>query len=93
MTAAAFVEATSTAAAKAFNVYPRKGHLAPGSDADVIILDPTLEHTISAGSHHSAIDQNIYEGRRQRGKVGFLLKCYSGTDAFYAKQILVAAFQ
>lgn len=60
---------TSTAVAKAFNVFPRKGALAAGSDADVIILDPEVKHTISASTHHSRIDTNIYEGRQVTGKV------------------------
>ena len=60
---------TSTAAAQAFNIYPRKGLLAPGSDADVIILDPGVEHTLSMRTHHSAMDTNIYEGRKVRGSV------------------------
>lgn len=43
--------------------------VAEGSDADVIIFDPTLEHTIRAANHHSAMDTNIYEGYRVQGKV------------------------
>ena len=54
---------TSTAAAQAFNAYPRKGLIAPGSDADVIVLDPRVHHVLGVGSHHSRIDTNIYEGR------------------------------
>ncbi|KAL4420181.1 hypothetical protein ABPG77_008317 [Micractinium sp. CCAP 211/92] len=64
-----FVRLTSTAAAQIFNIYPRKGVIAEGSDADVVIFDPALEHTISAASHHSAMDTNIYEGYRVQGKV------------------------
>ena len=60
---------TSTAVAKAFNAYPRKGAIAAGSDADIIILDPKAKHTISASTHHSRIDTNIYEGRAVTGKV------------------------
>jgi len=63
------VRLTSTAVAKAFNAYPRKGALAAGSDADIIILDPKAKHTISASTHHSRIDTNIYEGREVTGKV------------------------
>ena len=63
-----FVRLTSTAAARAFNIYPRKGVLAPGSDADVIIFDPAAEHVLSAASHHSRMDTNIYEGRAVTGK-------------------------
>ena len=64
-----YVRITSTEAAKLFNVYPQKGTIAVGSDADVIVLDPTVEHTISAGTHHSRMDTNVYEGRHVRGKV------------------------
>ena len=69
MTPADFVRVTSTAVAQAFNIYPRKGVIAPGSDADIIILDPKEEHVISAATHHSVIDTNIYEGHRITGKV------------------------
>lgn len=60
-----FVRITSTAAAQIFNVYPRKGRIAPGSDADVIVLDPRVKHTISGATHHSRIDTNVYEGTRR----------------------------
>lgn len=46
-----------------------QGHIAPGSDADIAILDPSLEHVISATTHHSRMDTNVYEGTRVRGKV------------------------
>lgn len=77
-----FVRATSTAAARAFNIYPRKGSVAPGSDADVIVLDPSVRHVISAATHHSAVDVNVYEGMEVTGKVrkgrgvGDWTKCY-----------------
>lgn len=48
---------------------PPHAQIAEGSDADVIIFDPALEHTLSAASHHSAMDTNIYEGYRVQGKV------------------------
>lgn len=64
-----YVRITSTSAAKIFNVYPRKGLIAVGSDADLILLDPKLEHTLSASTHHSKIDSSVYEGRKIRGKV------------------------
>ena len=70
ITPSRFVDIVSTAAAQAFGIYPRKGVIAPGSDADVIIFDPAVEHTISAASHHSRMDTNIYEGKRIKGKVG-----------------------
>eukprot|EP00854_Cymbomonas_tetramitiformis_P001362 gene1362-1963_t len=65
----AYVSITSAEAAKVFNIFPQKGHIAPGSDADVIIFDPTVEHTISATTHHSRMDTNIYEGYTMKGKV------------------------
>jgi len=64
-----FVAATSTTAAQVFNIFPRKGLLAAGSDADVIVLDPAVTHTLSAASHHSRMDTNIYEGIQVTGKV------------------------
>ena len=70
VTPSGFVQLVSTAAAQIFNIYPRKGRVAAGSDADIIVLDPTIEHTISAAHHHSNIDTNIYEGRKVKGKVG-----------------------
>ena len=64
-----FVRITSTAAAQIFNVYPRKGRIAVGADADVILFDPRQEHVISATTHHSAMDTNVYEGKKVRGRV------------------------
>eukprot|EP00873_Tetraselmis_striata_P014482 jgi/Tetstr1/434746/TSEL_023798.t1 len=64
-----YVRATSTAAAQAFNLYPQKGVIAVGSDADIILLDPKVDHTISAATHHSRMDTNIYEGMLIHGKV------------------------
>eukprot|EP00878_Enallax_costatus_P020282 GHUV01021433.1.p1 GENE.GHUV01021433.1~~GHUV01021433.1.p1 ORF type:complete len:434 (+),score=101.61 GHUV01021433.1:390-1691(+) len=64
-----YVRITSTAAAQIFNIYPRKGRIAAGSDADVIVLDPHTKHKISAATHHSKIDTNVYEGKEIQGKV------------------------
>jgi dihydropyrimidinase len=54
--------------AKIFNIYPRKGAILEGSDADIIILNPEGSFVMGAHTHHSRSDTNVYEGRR--GKVG-----------------------
>ncbi|CEL99172.1 unnamed protein product [Vitrella brassicaformis CCMP3155] len=64
-----FVRITSTEAARIFNVYPQKGVIREGSDADLYVLDPTVEYTISPQTHHSALDTNVFEGIKCRGKV------------------------
>ena len=62
-----FVRATSTAAAKIFNVHPRKGEIRVGADADIAIWDPNATRTISASTHHSNMDFNLYEGMTVTG--------------------------
>jgi dihydropyrimidinase len=62
-----FVEIVATAPAKMFGLYPRKGTIAPGSDADVVVFDPRVEREISAKTHHMNVDYSAYEGRKVRG--------------------------
>jgi dihydropyrimidinase len=62
-----WVEIVSTSPAKLFGMYPRKGALAVGSDADVVVYDPNRKHTISASTHHMAVDYSCYEGRTVQG--------------------------
>src|SRR5436853_6736837 len=62
-----FVELTSTAAAKIFGLFPKKGTIAVGSDADLVIFDPNRENTISAATHHMRVDYSAYEGRKVKG--------------------------
>ncbi len=63
-----YVELSSTNAAKIFGMYPRKGTIAIGSDADIVIFDPNKEHTISVNTHHMNCDYSAYEGKMVKGK-------------------------
>ena len=62
-----FVELVSTAPARIFGMYPKKGVLAVGSDADVVLWDPFASHTISAATHHMRVDYSMFEGFKLRG--------------------------
>jgi dihydropyrimidinase len=64
-----FVQLTSTAPAKMFGMFPRKGTIAVGSDADLVIFDPNKTHSLSASTHHSNADYSLYEGKQVTGKV------------------------
>ena len=68
-----FVELTSTAAAKMFGLFPKKGTIAIGSDADIVIFDPDKEQTLSVNTHHMNVDYSAYEGRKIRGVVETVL--------------------
>jgi dihydropyrimidinase len=70
---ARWVEVTSTTPARMFGLFPRKGLIAPGSDADIVLYDPNAAHTFSATTHHMNVDYSAYEGMKVRGKVRTVL--------------------
>jgi dihydropyrimidinase len=67
LTPSRFVEITATAPARIFGLYPRKGTIAIGSDADLVVWDPAVERTITQADLHHRVDYTIYEGRKVRG--------------------------
>jgi dihydropyrimidinase len=62
-----WVELVSTAPAKMFGLFPRKGSISIGSDADIVLFDPEAETTISASTHHMRVDYSLYEGWKIKG--------------------------
>lgn len=68
-----FVELTSTAAAKMFGMFPKKGTIAVGSDADIVIFDTEKDQTISSLTHHMNVDYSAYEGKTIKGAVETVL--------------------
>lgn len=68
-----WIEVTATTPAKLFGLFPRKGTIAVGSDADIVVWNPKAISTISAKTHHMRVDYNPYEGRRVRGKADVVL--------------------
>src|SRR3989442_3620052 len=68
-----FVELTSTAAAKIFGLFPKKGTIAVGSDADIVVFDPNREQTISGSTHHMRVDYSAHEGWTVKGVVETVL--------------------
>jgi dihydropyrimidinase len=64
-----FVEVSSTNAAKIFGMFPQKGTIAIGSDADLVLIDPNETHTITASRHHMNVDYSCYEGWECTGRI------------------------
>lgn len=82
-----FVELTSTNAAKIFGMFPTKGTIAPGSDADIIIFNPNINHTISVKTHHHNCDYSAFEGWKVTGKCKTII--LRGTVAIENGQALI----
>ncbi|MFQ5523071.1 MAG: dihydropyrimidinase [Acidimicrobiia bacterium] len=81
-----FVEITATAPAKMFGLYPKKGTIAVGSDADIVIFNPDSPHVISAETHHMDVDYSAYEGWKVQGQVETVLskgKVIVADDAYH----------
>jgi dihydropyrimidinase len=70
---ARWVEVASTTPARMFGLYPRKGTIQPGSDADIVIYDPRARQVLSAATHHMNVDYSAYEGIEVTGKVDTVL--------------------
>jgi dihydropyrimidinase len=68
-----FVELTSTTPARIFGMYPKKGEIAPGSDADIVLWDPNDSYTISANTHHMKVDYSMFEGFTVQGNARMVL--------------------
>ena len=68
-----WVEVTSTAAARIFGLAGRKGVIAPGYDADIVVYDPMRKHVLSASTHHMAVDYSCYEGLEVQGGTDIVL--------------------
>jgi dihydropyrimidinase len=99
-----FVRVTSTNAAQIFNIYPRKGSVGVGADADLVVWDPKASKTISAKTHHQKVDFNIFEGMQvtglatttiSRGKVVYekgALKVEKGAGQYVDRPCFPAVF-
>ena len=68
-----WVEVAATTPARLFGLYPKKGVIAPGSDADIVIYDPTTTQTLGVEYHHMAVDYSAYEGERIDGRCDMVM--------------------
>ncbi len=68
-----WIEIACATPARMFGLYPKKGTIAPGADADVVVYDPHAEQVISAETHHMNVDYSAYEGQRITGRVETVL--------------------
>jgi dihydropyrimidinase len=68
-----WIEIACATPARMFGLYPRKGTIAPGADADLVVYDPTAVQTVSATTHHMNVDYSAYEGRQLTGKARTVL--------------------
>jgi dihydropyrimidinase len=68
-----WVEVTSATPARMFGLYPRKGVIAPGADADIVVYDPEVRQTLGVATHHMAVDYSAYEGMSITGGVSTVL--------------------
>jgi dihydropyrimidinase len=68
-----WVEVASATPARMFGLYPRKGVIAPGADADIVVYDPLLQQTLGVATHHMAVDYSAYEGMSITGGVSTVL--------------------
>jgi dihydropyrimidinase len=73
ITLARWVEISSTTPARMFGLYPRKGVIAAGADADIVVYDPAARHTLSVENHHMNVDYSAYEGWEMTGRVETVL--------------------
>ena len=81
-----FVEIMATTPAKMFGMYPKKGTIAVGSDADIVVFDPNGSQTISVDTHHMDVDYSAYEGWDVVGKIETVLskgKVIIADDAYH----------